>query len=166
MPDPTPPPGAAVDWTIDQRWGDYTSADHALWDRLYARQTRQLADRAHPSFLKGLATLDLSKSGIPDFAELSERLDAATGWSVVAVPGLVPDAVFYQHLANRRFVAGNFIRSADQIDYLEAPDVFHDVFGISKRPTFSTTCSGTSRCSVTRCLPITCRRTDKAGCAA
>jgi len=129
MPDPTPPPGAAVDWTIDQRWGDYTSADHALWDRLYARQTRQLADRAHPSFLKGLATLDLSKSGIPDFAELSERLDAATGWSVVAVPGLVPDAVFYQHLANRRFVAGNFIRSADQIDYLEAPDVFHDVFG-------------------------------------
>ena len=129
MPDPTPPPGAAADWTIDQRWGDYTPADHALWDRLYARQTRQLADRAHPSFLKGLATLDLSKSGIPDFAELSERLDAATGWSVVAVPGLVPDAVFYQHLANRRFVAGNFIRSADQIDYLEAPDVFHDVFG-------------------------------------
>ncbi|MGI4880320.1 MAG: phenylalanine 4-monooxygenase [Janthinobacterium lividum] len=124
-----PPPDAAADWTIDQRWRDYTPADHALWDRLYARQTKQLADRAHPAFLNGLATLDLSKPGIPDFEELSERLHAATGWRVVAVPGLVPDAVFYQHLAERRFVAGNFIRPASQIDYLEAPDVFHDVFG-------------------------------------
>ncbi len=124
-----PPEHAAADWTIDQRWGDYTPADHALWDRLYARQTKQLAARAHPAFLNGLATLDLSKPGIPDFEEMSDRLDAVTGWRVVAVPGLVPDAVFYQHLAERRFVAGNFIRSANQIDYLEAPDVFHDVFG-------------------------------------
>ena len=54
---------------------------------------------------------------------------AATGWQVVAVPGLVPDAVFFDHLANRRFVAGNFIRRADQLDYLQEPDVFHDVFG-------------------------------------
>ncbi|UAJ09252.1 phenylalanine 4-monooxygenase [Polymorphobacter megasporae] len=124
-----PPEHAAADWTIDQRWADYTPADHALWDRLYARQTKQLADRAHPAFLNGLATLDLSKPGIPDFEEMSDRLEAVTGWRVVAVPGLVPDAVFYQHLAERRFVAGNFIRSASQIDYLEAPDVFHDVFG-------------------------------------
>ncbi|QYE34075.1 phenylalanine 4-monooxygenase [Polymorphobacter sp. PAMC 29334] len=124
-----PPEHAAADWTIDQRWADYTPADHALWDRLYARQTEQLADRAHPAFLDGLATLDLSKPGIPDFEEMSDRLEAVTGWRVVAVPGLVPDAVFYQHLAERRFVAGNFIRSASQIDYLEAPDVFHDVFG-------------------------------------
>ncbi len=123
------PPEAAADWTIDQRWGDYTAADHALWDRLYARQTAQLADRAHPAFLRGLARLDLGGGGIPDFRRLSERLDAATGWQVVAVPGLVPDDVFFRHLSERRFVAGNFIRSADQIDYLEAPDVFHDVFG-------------------------------------
>jgi phenylalanine-4-hydroxylase len=69
------------------------------------------------------------KPGIPDFDELSERLYAATRWRVVAVAGLVPDEVFFEHLANRRFVAGRFIRSEAQIDYLEEPDVFHDVFG-------------------------------------
>ena len=125
----TPPPGAAADWTVPQHWERYTPAEHALWDRLFARQTTQLADRAHPAILKGLDILALSKPGIPDFDELSARLHTATGWRVVAVPGLVPDAVFYQHLAERRFVAGSFLRSPDQIDYLEAPDVFHDVFG-------------------------------------
>jgi phenylalanine-4-hydroxylase len=73
--------------------------------------------------------LRLSKPGIPDFDELSERLYKATGWQVVAVPGLVPDDVFFDHLANRRFVSGNFIRRPDQLDYLQEPDVFHDVFG-------------------------------------
>ena len=124
-----PPPGAAADWTVPQRWADYTPAEHAVWDTLFARQTALLPGRAHPAFLAGLDVLKLSKPGIPDFEELSERLHALTGWTVVAVPGLVPDAVFYDHLANRRFVAGSFIRGADQLDYLEAPDVFHDVFG-------------------------------------
>lgn len=123
------PADAAPDWTIDQRWEHYTPAEHALWDRLYARQVAQLADRAHPAFLAGLGALDLGQGGIPDFRRLSERLYAATGWQVVAVPGLVPDDVFFRHLSERRFVAGNFIRPADSLDYLEAPDVFHDVFG-------------------------------------
>lgn len=124
-----PPPGAAADWTIPQDWAAYTPAEHALWDRLFARQAAQLADRAHPAILNGLDILNLSKPGIPDFDELSERLHAATGWRVVAVPGLVPDDVFYRHLSERRFVAGSFLRPPEQIDYLEAPDVFHDVFG-------------------------------------
>ncbi|TRW17924.1 phenylalanine 4-monooxygenase [Glacieibacterium frigidum] len=124
-----PPPHAAADWTVPQNWADYTPAEHAVWDTLFARQTALLKDRAHPAFLDGLDILALSKPGIPDFDELSERLHAATGWSVVAVPGLVPDEVFYEHLANRRFVAGSFIRGAHELDYLEAPDVFHDVFG-------------------------------------
>ncbi len=123
------PPDAAADWTIDQRWEHYTPAEHALWDRLYARQTAQLAERAHPAFLAGLSALDLGGGGVPDFRRLSERLVKMTGWQVVAVPGLVPDDVFFRHLSERRFVAGNFLRSPDQIDYLEAPDVFHDVFG-------------------------------------
>ena len=88
-----------------------------------------LPGRASRAFLSGLDVLKLSKPGIPDFAELSERLGGLTGWSVVAVPGLVPDDVFFDHLAHRRFPAGNFIRLADQLDYLEEPDVFHDVFG-------------------------------------
>jgi len=125
----TPPPGAAADWTVPQRWRGYSAAEHAVWDTLFARQTAMLQGRAHPAFLAGLDVLHLSKPGIPDFDELSERLYKLTGWTVVAVPGLVPDAVFYEHLANRRFVAGSFIRGADELDYLEAPDVFHDVFG-------------------------------------
>jgi phenylalanine-4-hydroxylase len=126
---PPPPPGAADDWTVPQDWARYTAAEHALWDKLFARQAAQLQDRAAPAFLNGLDVLHLSKPGIPDFAELSQRLGKLTGWSVVAVPGLVPDEVFFEHLANRRFVAGSFIRRPDQIDYLQEPDVFHDVFG-------------------------------------
>jgi len=119
----------ADDWTVPQDWAAYTDAEHALWDRLFARQSQQLVGRAVPAFLQGLDVLHLSRPGIPDFAELSEKLTALTGWSVVAVPGLAPDEVFFEHLAHRRFVAGRFIRRPDQIDYLEEPDVFHDVFG-------------------------------------
>src|ERR1700744_4063383 len=89
------PDGAASDWTIPQGWASYTQAEHAMWDRLFARQSALLVGRAVPAFLEGLDVLHLSRPGIPDFAELSERLTKLTGWSVVAVPGLVPDAVFF-----------------------------------------------------------------------
>jgi phenylalanine-4-hydroxylase len=125
----SPPPGAAADWTIPQDWARFTQAEHDMWDRLFARQSAMLPGRAASAFLKGIDVLKLTKPGIPDYAELNERLMAATGWQVVAVPGLVPDDVFFDHLANRRFVAGNFIRRPDQLDYLQEPDVFHDVFG-------------------------------------
>ncbi|MDB5713879.1 MAG: phenylalanine-4-hydroxylase [Sphingomonadales bacterium] len=123
------PQGAAEDWTIPQDWKRYTPAEHEMWDTLFARQLALLPGRVAPEFLAGLDILRLSKPGIPDFDELSERLMAATGWQVVAVPGLVPDAVFFDHLANRRFVAGRFIRTPEQRDYLQEPDIFHDVFG-------------------------------------
>jgi phenylalanine-4-hydroxylase len=123
------PPEGAPDWTIPQNWSAYTPEDHATWDRLFARQSKLLPGRASNAWLRGLDVLKLSKPGIPDFEELSERLMKLTGWSVVAVPGLVPDDVFFDHMANRRFVAGNFIRRPDQLDYLQEPDVFHDVFG-------------------------------------
>jgi len=124
-----PPPGAHADWTIPQDWARYSPREHQVWDELFARQSAMLAGRASAVFLKGLDNLRLSRAGIPDFEELSERLHRQTGWQVVAVPGLVPDAVFFEHLANRRFVAGRFIRRPDQLDYLQEPDVFHDVFG-------------------------------------
>ncbi|MBZ9649423.1 phenylalanine 4-monooxygenase [Sphingobium sp. 3R8] len=123
------PKGAAEDWTIAQDWGRYTAAEHAMWDRLFERQGKMLPGRVVPEFMAGLDILRMDKPGIPNFDALSERLMKATGWQVVAVPGLVPDAVFFDHLANRRFVAGRFIRTPDQIDYLEEPDIFHDVFG-------------------------------------
>jgi len=117
------------EWIIPQDWHSYSEAEHAMWDTLFARQVALLSDRAAPAFLEGLEVLRMSKPGIPDFTELSQRLQAATGWSVVAVPGLIPEEVFFENLANRRFVAGRFIRKPEQIDYLEEPDVFHDVFG-------------------------------------
>ncbi|MEQ1883284.1 MAG: phenylalanine 4-monooxygenase, partial [Burkholderiales bacterium] len=124
-----PPPGAAPDWTIPQDWEAFSADEHAMWDRLIARQCDMLPGRAAGAFLRGIDVLKLSRPGIPDYRELNARLTAATGWQVVAVPGLVPDEVFFDHLANRRFPAGNFIRRPDQLDYLKEPDVFHDVFG-------------------------------------
>ncbi|MDJ0920805.1 MAG: phenylalanine 4-monooxygenase [Henriciella sp.] len=123
----TPPPSA--DWTIDQGWSSYTPQQHQTWDTLYDRLQEVLPGRAAPEFLNGLDALDLHRGGIPDFRTISEELKALTGWQVVAVPGLVPDDVFFEHLANRRFPAGNFIREPDQLDYIQEPDVFHDVFG-------------------------------------
>ncbi|MBO9713995.1 phenylalanine 4-monooxygenase [Sphingomonas sp.] len=124
-----PPPEAAPDWTVPQNWAHYTPEEHETWDILAARQAKLLPGRASKAWLAGLDALKLSERGIPNFEELSERLMKLTGWQVVAVPGLVPDEVFFDHMANRRFVAGNFIRRRDQLDYIQEPDVFHDVFG-------------------------------------
>jgi phenylalanine-4-hydroxylase len=124
-----PPPGAAADWTIDQAWERYTPAEHRVWDTLYERQTALLPGRACDPFLKGLEALDLHRGGVPDFRRINGELQRLTGWTVVAVPGLVPDEVFFEHLANRRFPAGQFVRPAEQLDYLQEPDIFHDVFG-------------------------------------
>ncbi len=118
-----------ADWTIDQGWGHYTADDHAVWKTLFDRQTRLLPGRACDAFVQGMQQLPIDAQQIPDFQRLSEVLMRHTGWQIVAVPGLVPDEVFFEHLANRRFPAGNFIRKPQQLDYLEEPDVFHDVFG-------------------------------------
>jgi phenylalanine-4-hydroxylase len=130
------PPAAAsgapperADWTIDQGWERYTAEDHGVWKTLFERQSRLLAGRACDQFVAGMRDLPIGAEQIPDFRRLSEILMRKTGWQVVAVPGLVPDEVFFEHLANRRFPAGHFIRKPDQLDYLEEPDVFHDVFG-------------------------------------
>lgn len=117
------------DWTIDQGWENYSEQEHAVWRTLFEQQTRLLPGRACDAFIEGMQRLPIDASRIPDFRRLSEVLLRHTGWQIVAVPGLVPDAVFFDHLANRRFPAGSFIRKPDELDYLEEPDVFHDVFG-------------------------------------
>ena len=120
---------AGADWMIPQRWADYTAAEHAVWRTLYERQAGLLRGRACDEFVAGMQALPIAADRIPDFERLSEVLMRHTGWQIVAVPGLVPDEVFFEHLAHRRFPSGRFIRRADQLDYLEEPDVFHDVFG-------------------------------------
>ena len=121
------PPSA--DWTIAQGWSNYSAAEHATWKTLFERQSRLLPGRACDEFVSGMQALPLRHDEIPNFEQLSDVLEKRSGWRVVAVPGLVPDEVFFDHLAHRRFPAGQFIRRPDQLDYLEEPDVFHDVFG-------------------------------------
>lgn len=128
------------DYTVDQHWDAFTDAEHDRWDRLYARQEDVLKGRACDEYLDGLHKLKLSERGIPNYEELSDRLEALTGWRVVAVPDLVPEDVFFDHLANRRFPAGNFIRPEEQLDYLQEPDNFHDIYGhvpMLAHPTFA-----------------------------
>lgn len=117
------------DWTIDQQWAGYTAQEHATWKLLFERQRRLLVGRACDAFIEGMGRLPMQADEIPDFRRLNDVLMKQTGWQVVAVPGLVPDAVFFEHLAHRRFPAGQFIRRPHQLDYLQEPDVFHDVFG-------------------------------------
>lgn len=117
------------DWTIDQGWEHYTAEDHATWKTLFERQTKLLPGRACDEFVEGMRDLPIGPDQIPDFRRLNEVLMQRNGWQIVAVPGLVPDEVFFEHLANRRFPSGNFIRQPHELDYLEEPDVFHDVFG-------------------------------------
>ncbi len=117
------------DYTIGQDWESYAAGEHARWRTLFRRQAAQLPGRAADEFLDGLDVLGVGGDGIPDFDRLSDILTRRTGWRVVAVPGLVPDDVFFAHLAQRRFPATRFIRPADRLDYVQEPDVFHDVFG-------------------------------------
>lgn len=121
--------GQRADYTIDQNWDAYTAEEHAVWATLFQRQVRLLKDRVVPVFLDHVDGLAMAGDGIPDFRRLNDILHKATGWTVVAVPGLVPDATFFEHLANRRFPSTCFIRKPEELDYLEEPDTFHDVFG-------------------------------------
>lgn len=118
-----------ADFTIEQKWDRYSAEEHQIWSRLYAQQITILKDRAVPEFFAGLTTLNLNEGGIPDLYVLNRSLRKLTGWEVIMVPHLVPDEIFFEHLANRRFPAGRFIRGAKQMDYLQEPDIFHDVFG-------------------------------------
>ena len=122
------PAHVGEDW-LEPAQTEYSSEDHAIWNDLFARQMDVLPGRAASAFMAGLEKLDLGRGGVPEFGAMSEELAALTGWSVVPVPMLIPDHVFFWHLANRRFPAGNFIRTRETFDYIQEPDVFHDVFG-------------------------------------
>ncbi len=128
-PDVPPEELARTDYVIEQGWERYTGEDHGIWRTLFDRQSRLLPGRACRPYLEGLKGLEIAADRIPDFRRLSDVLDRATGWRIVAVPGLVPDDVFFRHLAARRFPATTWIPRPDQMDYLQEPDVFHDVLG-------------------------------------
>ena len=137
------------------RQPDYTPAEHERWNILFENQKKIIQGRACSDFLKGFELLEpCFKNGIPSFEDINRILEPATGWTVIAVPELIPDNVFFWHLENRRFPAGVFIRGGqpqtakvieanqgrapefveytaveDDLYYLQEPDIFHDVFG-------------------------------------
>ena len=117
------------DYFVPQCWDSFTAEDHAVWDLLFARQVELLGSRIVSAFFDGIDLLKLSHPGVPDVEGLNASLEPRTGWRTVAVPGLVPDEIFFAMLSERVFPVGNFIRTRDQLDYLEAPDCFHDMFG-------------------------------------
>lgn len=124
--------GAGRGWeahVVDQGWAGFTAEEHETWDLLHARQTALLDGLIVERFFDGLAALGLGDGGIPELGRLNARLLPLTGWRCVAVAGLVPDEAFFAMLRERVFPIGNFIRTRAQLDYLEEPDCFHDIYG-------------------------------------
>jgi len=120
--------GMAPDWTVGQDADLYCDEDQAVWRLLVERQSRLAEKHACAQFVQGLRTLGIGDS-IPDFEAVNTRLEPLTGWRIVGVPGLIPDVVFYDHLAHRRFPVTVWIRTRAELDYLVEPDLFHDFFG-------------------------------------
>jgi phenylalanine-4-hydroxylase len=127
----TPPDGWVLGnldfFTMPQR--HWTPEEHDIWNALYKRQLKILPGRAISLFMDSLSTLGIHQDRIPDVTEVNDILKKRTGWQLVPVPGLIPDEPFFELLANRRFPLGNFIRTKEQLDYIQEPDVFHDLFG-------------------------------------
>ena len=114
---------------VKQPWEGYTPTDHQVWATLFRRQREVLVGRACDAFLQAQDAMGMTPDAIPKFTDLNEALRAATGWELVGVEGLLPELVFFDHLANRRFPVTWWIRKPEQMDYLSEPDLFHDLFG-------------------------------------
>lgn len=119
----------AKDFTMSQMWEKYSDENHEVWNTLYSHQMEILPGRVVDEYLEYIDAIGFNRHGIPNFKKVSEILMKATGWQIVAVPGLIPGDVFFNHLANRRFPVTYWIRSKEQLDYLPEPDLFHDLFG-------------------------------------
>jgi phenylalanine-4-hydroxylase len=117
-----------ADYSVEQPFDHYSDVDHDRWRRLYRRQMELVPRYAVKEFVASIERLDVA-DGIPNFRRVNEQLTRLTGFKIIAVPGLIPDEKFFEHLANRRFPITWWIREESELDYLEEPDVFHDFFG-------------------------------------
>lgn len=119
---------ARADYTCEQDWAAYTEIEHGLYRRLHARQSALLPGHACEAFVRALDRLGAPER-IPRFDAVSDALERATRWRLVAVPGLIPEEAFFRLLAQRRFPVTDWIRRPDEFDYIVEPDLFHDLFG-------------------------------------
>jgi len=117
-----------LDYSVEQPFDHYTDVEHDRWRRLYQHQMALVPRYAVKEFVASIERLSVA-GGIPDFRRINESLGRLTGFKIIAVPGLIPDEKFFEHLANRRFPITWWIREESELDYLEEPDVFHDFFG-------------------------------------
>ncbi len=122
-------PHMKPDFTVEQYYERYTPENHAVWAELYRRQMPIIEGAACREYVQGARALKLPEGRIPRFEELNELLYKSTGWELVAVPGLIPDDTFFNHLANKSFPVSHWIRAREKLDYLQEPDLFHDLFG-------------------------------------
>ena len=116
---------------MHQNYDSYSQEDQEVWKILANKQLDNLPGKAHPVYLECLNKMlpVLNESSIPRFKELNKVLMDAHGWSIAVVPGLIPVEQFFELLKDRKFSASTWLRSKDQLNYLEEPDMFHDIFG-------------------------------------
>lgn len=114
---------------MQQQYDKYTEEDFAVWRILFERQYALIGDKICHEYRQGLETVGFHAEAIPRIDHLNEILRDTTGWRAVVVPGILPDREFFQLMARREFPATTWLRRMDQLDYLEEPDMFHDVFG-------------------------------------
>jgi phenylalanine-4-hydroxylase len=116
---------------MKQHYSKYTPEDFEVWKILFDRQVENLKTKAHPMYLGCLSELKdvLNAEAIPNFDELNMELGTKTGWTIEVVPGMIPVAEFFELLSQRKFCSSTWLRKKSQLDYLEEPDMFHDIFG-------------------------------------
>jgi len=112
-----------------QEYLSYTAEDHEVWSLLFSRQMEIIHELASQSYLDGMIKCGFEASLVPRFDQVNFELNKATGWQIYVVPGLIDNKPFFQHLAKQQFPATTWLRTKAQLDYLEEPDMFHDVFG-------------------------------------
>ena len=108
---------------------DYPDAEHGVWNTLITRQLKVIEGRACQEYLDGIGQLKLPHDRIPQLGEVNRVLSNTTGWQVARVPALIPFQTFFELLASKRFPVATFIRTEEELDYLQEPDIFHEVFG-------------------------------------
>jgi phenylalanine-4-hydroxylase len=107
----------------------YTDEEHRIWATLHERQIKAIRGKACDEYFQGIDLLGMPKDRIPQLPEISAVLKRETGWEVAFVPALIPFSEFFKLLADRKFPAATFIRTREELDYLQEPDIFHEIFG-------------------------------------
>lgn len=114
---------------MKQEYDKYVAEDHEVWSILYNRMMEILPKYSTKAYIEGIDNVGLEANRIPNFEECNKKLSKITGWSIYVVPGLIDNKPFFEHLNNREFPSSTWLRKKSQLEYLEEPDMFHDIFG-------------------------------------